>query len=120
MSPKAFSLIASVIALLVGMFAFAVVPATAAAQSPAICDEYPNLPECVEDDRNDRDDDNGGPGAAGPSGEANAGGELPFTGYPLNPLILILLVLLALGLATRMYVAIRDRFQTTGSHDGYS
>src|SRR5688500_76223 len=107
MSPRAISLLASVFALLVGMFVFAAVPATAAAQTPAICYEYPNLPECEDEDEDEDDGGPGGPGAGGPSGEANAGGELPFTGYPLNPLILILLLLLALGLATRIYLAVR-------------
>ncbi len=46
-------------------------------------------------------------GAAGPVG--GQGGELPFTGYPLTPLILLLLILLAAGLGLRAYVALRDR-----------
>ena len=48
-------------------------------------------------------------GAAGPVG--GQGGELPFTGYPLTPLILLLLILLAAGLTLRAYVALRDRLR---------
>ncbi len=72
---------------------------------PAICDQYPDLPECV------------GPGGGGDGGDIGTGGlggeqgELPFTGYPLSPLLLVLLVLLAGGLVLRSSLAIRSRIQ---------
>ena len=55
-----------------------------------------------------------GPGAPGSGpvfsepGEAG-GGELPFTGYPLTPLILIVLALLAAGLIARAMSVSADR-----------
>lgn len=81
---------------------------SASAQQPAICDRYPNLPQCQgpTDDEGTTDDGLNNPGPAG-SGEA-AGG-LPFTGYPMTFLILLLLALLLLGLAIRVYLAARDR-----------
>lgn len=58
----------------------------------------------------------GGPGdGSGPSAGSGAGddggGNLPFTGYPLSTLILILALLLIAGLAVRSYIAVRDRFR---------
>lgn len=85
----------------------------AGAQTPAICDQYPNLPICSGgggggNDSDDTDDaDAGTAGAAGTAG--TAGGSLPFTGYPLTGLMLLLVGLLAAGAATRGYLAIRDR-----------
>jgi hypothetical protein len=48
---------------------------------------------------------------AGPSTAGTHVGTLPFTGYPLNPLILILLLLLLLALMIRLYLAARDRLR---------
>lgn len=123
MSPKALTLIALATAMLVGAFMTAVSPATATAQLPAICAQYPNLPQCLGPDRDEDDDDDdddrlGSPTASAPTG--GAGGELPFTGYPLNPLILLFLSMLALGLASRSYLAIRERMRTREAHDRFS
>jgi len=120
MSPRVLTLIALATAVLAGVFMTAVSPATATAQSPAICEQYPNLPQCQEDESDDDDDEHGIPGPSAGGGSA-AAGELPFTGYPLNPLILLFLSLLALGLATRSYLAIRERLglRTRESHDSY-
>jgi hypothetical protein len=113
---------------------------TTHAQEPAICGQYEGLPQCLPNDPGDvgDDGDQGGsddgpaggpqtssesgdgslPGAfpgsgGGPSGSvaAAAGGELPFTGYPLTPLVWLLLLLLTLGLCVRGYLAIRDRLR---------
>ncbi|MDQ3730100.1 MAG: hypothetical protein M3355_11005 [Actinomycetota bacterium] len=95
-------------------------PGTAHAQLPGICDQYPDRPECQDDDddgdEGDGPDDDGGEGPTagaggdGPSADAGAGsGELPFTGYPLSPLLLLLLLLLTVGLAIRAYLAIRQK-----------
>ena len=127
----ALMLAALAVALVVGG-AFA---SGASAQVPAICDQYPELPQCSPAD-NDPDgddpdgtddgdtgvpagtDDAGGPssaipgGGGGPTAGAGATGELPFTGYPLTPLLLLLLALLLAGLLLRAYLALRDRFAT--------
>jgi hypothetical protein len=85
-------------------------PSAASAQGlPAICDEYPNLPICVEDQPGDGNQPTGDEGAGPTADRGVAKGELPFTGYPLTPLILLLLLLLLLGMAIRAYVEIRDR-----------
>lgn len=110
----------------------AVFAASASAQTPAVCDQYPDLPQCTDsgggggdtdsgdDGLNDDDgtDDEGAPGVVGDGGGTTSGptgtigkGELPFTGYPLTPLILLLLLLLLLGLAIRGYLAIRERLR---------
>lgn len=109
-----------VLAALLAAAAMAVVATPqAAAQQPAICDQYPNLPQCEDDvddegDEGDRDEVDEVAAGGGPSAGAfggGDGGELPFTGYPLNALILLLLALLTLGLATRAYVAVRERLR---------
>lgn len=94
-----------------------VATSTASAQDPAICTQYPDLPQCDQPggggDDDDNGDDSGGapvPGGGGPTADrGDAGGELPFTGYPLTFLILLLLILLLIGLAIRAYLAIRGR-----------
>lgn len=104
----------------------AAAPDSAKAQLPGdICDQYPELPECEPEVDPTFCDENpdaprcvgteptGGPGPGGdggPSADAGAGsGELPFTGYPLSPLLLLLLVLLTVGLAIRAYLEVRQR-----------
>jgi hypothetical protein len=117
----------------------ALVADSASAQQPAICDQYPQLPQCDDNsgggggggggDTDPFDEGSGSssgdettsafpapgiPGAgggptAGPGG--GTGGELPFTGYPLTPLLLILLLLLLAGLLIRAYLAARERWQ---------
>lgn len=44
----------------------------------------------------------------GATGSASKAGELPFTGYPLTPPVLLLLILLAVGISARAYIAARD------------
>ncbi|MGH2954141.1 MAG: hypothetical protein ACRDK9_08995 [Solirubrobacterales bacterium] len=109
---------------------------SAAAQQPAICDQYPQLPQCggsegaggggggdegnpLDQGQSPASDEGAGagpgafPGAGGPTAGAGGGtgGELPFTGYPLTPLLLILLILLAAGLMIRTYLGARDRWR---------
>ena len=109
-----------VLALLAALAAFAataLAPGSASAQS-AFCQQYPNDPSCLDegggggDDDDDDDDAVGvGPGAGVATGTGDPSGNLPFTGYPLSPLILLLLALLAIGLTVRTYIAIRDRMR---------
>jgi hypothetical protein len=99
-------------ALLASLWLIQMAPAPALAQAPAICDQYPNLPQCEEDEGDeDEDDENQGPGAGSGDGPSapDAAGALPFTGYPLTALILFMLALLAVGVATRAYLALRTR-----------
>ncbi len=58
----------------------------------------------------------GGADGSDPSagGDGTASGELPFTGYPMTPLLLLLLALLAAGLLLRAYLAVRTRLQARG------
>jgi len=108
-------------ATLLGLLgALLLMPSVAPAQS--ICEQYPNLPVCVEPDDGggDRDgDDDGDEDVAGAGAGASAGGdgdgELPFTGYPLTPLLLLLLALLLAGLTIRAYLAARERRAGRGS-----
>src|SRR5688572_10964638 len=83
-------------------------PATAEAQG--ICQQYPDNPACLDEGGTGADpgafDPDGtgfGPGAGTGTGTGSDSGNLPFTGYPLTPLILLLLALLAIGLAVRAY-----------------
>jgi hypothetical protein len=93
----------------------------ASAQQPPICAEYPGLPQCEAPAAGGGENPGGGggggenaiPGSGGSSGDA--GGTLPFTGYPLTSLLLLLLVLLAAGLTIRAYLAIRDRVRARES-----
>ena len=93
----------------------AVAAQNAPAQGPGsdFCDEYPDVPGCETGPT-------GTTGTTGPNGTdgpnlaegpaaTEAGDELPFTGYPLTALILLLLILLLVGLTIRAYLAIRDR-----------
>jgi hypothetical protein len=61
----------------------------------------------------------GGALAAAPGGSTSgaeaARGELPFTGYPLTPLIMLLLLLVLGGLLIRGFLAVRDRLRA-GAH----
>jgi hypothetical protein len=47
--------------------------------------------------------------AIGPSARGARAGFLPFTGYPLNPLVLVLLLLFVVALFIRLYVGARQR-----------
>jgi hypothetical protein len=102
--------------------------ATVANAKPAICDEYPDLPVCSETAGGGGDDNevgsdeasgtatpvSGGDDSAGGAGGTGSGGELPFTGYPLTPLLLLLLLLVAIGLAIRAGIAVHDRIRRRG------
>src|SRR5687767_8303386 len=105
---KSRNLVAIVTAFVVAVAGFmaisAIVADPANAGVPAICAQYPDLPECEVPGPGP------GPGPdGGPTADAGVTGELPFTGYPLTPLILLLLALLLAGLAIRTYLAVRDR-----------
>ena len=50
-----------------------------------------------------------GPAASSASVATGGGEELPFTGYPLTPLIIALLILLATGVALRIAVEVHER-----------
>lgn len=104
--------------------ALALTPSLAAAQSlPPICQQYPDLPQCQpdvlpptspdpEDEADDEDEGEqqaGVPPAGGPSATSPVSGELPFTGYPLTSLVLVLGILLLAGLSLRAYLALRGR-----------
>lgn len=120
------------VVLLAGaVLAFAVVSVPlAAAQAPAGVDQYQPLPPGGDEgpisgggpggDEGPIGGGDEGPagdggeegvpgGAAAPSGEVadGGGGELPFTGYPLTTLVLIILALLLLGLLFRAISARR-------------
>jgi len=94
--------------------------APASAQLPAVCQQYPNLPQC--DDPIVIEEPEAPPGGATTPGApgtaptaAAAPGTLPFTGYPITPLLLLLLVLLIAGLTLRAYLAVRDRVGQRGT-----
>ena len=94
----------------------AVLAPSAGAQSPGsdFCQEYPNVPGCdtgPTDEGGSNPNDNGTTPVSGegPTASADTGDELPFTGYPLTALILLLIVLLLVGLSIRGYLAIRAR-----------
>ena len=106
-----------------------------AAASSAVCDQYPDIPQCAApatgqggtaaqpgggDGTGESVLTSGGspPAAegaatAGSSGGPGKAGDLPFTGYPLSPLVAVLLAALAAGLAIRIYLAVRRRFVPT-------
>ena len=48
-------------------------------------------------------------GVAGEAGGGGAGGKLPFTGYPLTPIVALILLLITAGLALRMIAPRLDR-----------
>jgi hypothetical protein len=119
---------------------------TAIAATSAVCDQYPDLPQCqaaggtggggqsVGGGGDGAVKGGAGPGSSagahgaagdpvgaigggGPSpgpgqgafGSARNAGELPFTGYPLTPPVLLFLILLAGGIAARAYILARNR-----------
>jgi len=83
-----------------------VLASPASAQFPSGCVEYDDDP-CIGPIDNVDEDGNDGVGPGDGSGDAD--GKLPFTGYPLTGLILLLLVLLAVGLTIRSGTALRDK-----------
>jgi hypothetical protein len=92
-------------------------PATAQGLPP-ICEDYPDLPQCELPDEVDVIDNEGGAiggghgdgdgdGAGAGTGDSN--GNLPFTGYPMTPLLMLVTILVGSALAIRCYLAIRKR-----------
>jgi hypothetical protein len=88
--------------------------AAAPASAQGICDQYPNSPGCGQGPgggggENNNNDDDGDENVSPTANLGDGDGSLPFTGYPVTPLVLLLLGLLAAGAATRGFVAARDR-----------
>ena len=92
---------------------------SAHAQLPSACEEYPDLEICIGPTDEESAGDDQGPGVDGgnnPSANNGDGnGSLPFTGYPLTSLILLLLALLVIGLTVRAYAAVRERLRDDAS-----
>lgn len=117
------AVVAALLALLGALVAGAVSAPHASAQgTDPVCEEYPNLPQCEEDQVDDGEDDEADdrdgqddeatalPGGGGPTASGSGGGgNLPFTGYPVSSLVLLLIALLAAGAALRGYLALRER-----------
>ena len=97
----------------------------------AVCEQYPDIPQCAAPATGGGGDTTADPGggggseatggsaaipdgsgAAGASADAGPGktADLPFTGYPLSPLVAILLVALAAGIGIRAYLALRGKY----------
>jgi hypothetical protein len=97
------------------MVALAIVASPpASAGTPAFCQQYSNSPECRGDvgpagGSGNETPDNAGNGPTADSDGSDSGGSLPFTGYPLTPLLLLFVALLAAGLALRTATALRNR-----------
>jgi len=115
-------LVAMGLAALLAVLTLGLVKAQAASAAPPICDQYPSLPICEQGHHgggNHHGNPAGGPAGLGGNGptanQGSASGELPFTGYPLTPLILLLLALLVIGLTIRTYLYARDRYRTRHS-----
>lgn len=119
------ALILAIAAGVIGAWMLSAVTAERAfAQGPGseFCEEYPDIPGCAptpepapppeeQADPVEEEETAAPPAApaAAPTAVVDTGDELPFTGYPLTALILLLLALLLLGFAIRAYLAIRDR-----------
>ena len=85
----------------------ALIAAPAAIGAPAAVDQY--VPQANPANP-------AGPAEGPAGGEAvpgEGGGSLPFTGYPLTPLVLVVLLLLVAGLTLRLVVWARERRQVT-------
>lgn len=110
-----------------GVTAVLALNASSASAGPSVCEQYPDLPQCGGAPGGGGDPAGGGDGDSGDEGPAagggdsagvqgpsadlsgGRGGDLPFTGYPMTALILLLVVLLLAGLGIRSYLAVRDR-----------
>src|SRR4051794_30173829 len=103
--------VVSVVCLVIGILAL---PAAALAQSSAADQYSPNIGTAGSTatggpnakNKGGSNGDNGGLAGAQDTGgvagdAASGGGTLPFTGYPLTPLIIVIAILLAAGLAAR-------------------
>ena len=112
--------VVSVVCLAIGILAL---PAAALAQSSAANQYTPDIGTAgstntggpaVNNNKGGSNGKNGGlagtQDTGGVAGDAVAGsGTLPFTGYPLTPLILVIAILLAAGLAARAVAPQLDR-----------
>ena len=91
----------------------------AQAQGLSICEQYPDTPTCQP--AGDGGGPNG-PAAANPAGTADslgaASGSLPFTGYPISPMILFALLLILIGLLVRATSAAGRRARTLAAGSG--
>jgi hypothetical protein len=110
-------LLAGALALCGALLWSGLVADQASAQS-AFCQQYPDDPDCQGDTGPTGGGDEGllpdfGGGLPGGTADADGvdRGELPFTGYPLTALILLMLLLLLLGATVRMGLAARDRMR---------
>jgi hypothetical protein len=126
--------------LIVASAVMLIAPAAAGAVSSAVCDQYPDVPQCQGDGGASGGGNPGGepgdaaggggdqgseatpdapasagsiPGAGAATGASDSAGELPFTGYPLSPLVMAMLILLAAALTIRILLA-AGRWKTTG------
>lgn len=96
-----------------------VLNASSASAQAVNCQYNPNLPQCDNGGNgpgngggnNHPGNDNGGEGGNPATGAIGGSdnGTLPFTGYPLSPLVLVLLILLIAGFTVRAYLAVRDK-----------
>lgn len=80
--------------------------------NPGQCNGNGNEPGDGNGNNPGNDNGSGNNSGANPATGSVSGannGTLPFTGYPLSPLVMVLLILLLAGLALRAYVAVRDR-----------
>lgn len=89
---------------------------SAEAQLPPICQEYADLPVCNQGEEDD-DGPDGPIGIPGPDDTAG-GGTLPFTGYPITPIVLVALLLLIAALLLRGAIAVNDRMQARTADGG--
>ena len=96
----------------------------AQAQGLSICEQYPDAPACQPADNGGGNPTGTGPAAANPAGTADslgaATGSLPFTGYPVSPMILFALLLILIGLLVRATSAAGRRARAlTAGNDSY-
>lgn len=127
LSPSALRLIVAGGLLLFAFLSLAVLqPSNASAQGfPSICEQYPDRDVCAGPGAGEGVDDDVGPASDGDedlngAGSGDSDGNLPFTGYPLTVLILLLLALLATGLLIRAYLATRGKLGSGGPSVGTS
>lgn len=104
------------LSLVVGLVLVLAPAAQAQDDLPPICEDYPDLDVCNPEPQppeppDDGDDGDGDVGPAGAGGGGDGDGSLPFTGYPMTDLLLLLLALLVAGLTIRALIAARERLQ---------
>jgi hypothetical protein len=108
------------------MLVVLLVPQAASAQS-AFCQQYPDSPLCLPGGGSGGEDDDGNAGVnagdgfgVGTVGSGDASGNLPFTGYPITDLVLLLVAMLLAGCLLRAYLAARDRRHARADHVPHS